>query len=72
VYQSRPGTNLGSATEFMWTGSCGFLPVVGEGGRVIGVITDRDICVALGTRNQLAGGIKVAEAMSPKVYSCSP
>lgn len=72
AYQCRPETNLGSATEFMWTGNCGFLPVVGDEGGVIGVITDRDICVALGTRNRLAGDIKVAEAMSPKVYSCSP
>jgi hypothetical protein len=37
VYQCRSETNLGSATEFMWTGNCGFLPVVGEEGRVIGV-----------------------------------
>jgi CBS domain-containing protein len=72
AYQCRPETNLGSATEFMWIGNCGFLPVVGEEGRVIGVITDRDICVALGTRNRLAGDIKVAEAMSRKVYSCLP
>jgi CBS domain-containing protein len=72
AYQCRPETNLGSATEFMWRGNCGFLPVVGEEGRVIGVITDRDICVALGTRNRLAGDIRVSDVMSPKVYSCLP
>ena len=43
---------LGAAVELMHNNNCGFLPIVGEGGNVIGVITDRDICIALGTRNQ--------------------
>ena len=36
-YHCRPDTNLGTATELMWTGNCGFLPVVGEEGRVVGM-----------------------------------
>jgi CBS domain-containing protein len=71
-YHCGPETNLGSATELMWTGNCGFLPVVGKEGKVMGVITDRDICVALGTRSRLAGEVTVADVMSQKVYSCSP
>ena len=39
-------------------------------GNVIGVITDRDICMALGTRNRLAGEVTVAQVMSEKVHSC--
>lgn len=65
-------TNLGSATELMWNGNCGFLPVEAEDGKVIGVLTDRDICVALGTRNQLPGDVTVGEIMSGKLYSCDP
>jgi CBS domain-containing protein len=71
-YHCAAETNLGAATELMWVGNCGFLPVVGNEGKVIGVITDRDICVALGTRNKLAGELTVAEVMSGKVYSCLP
>lgn len=71
-YHCRPETNLGSATELMWTGNCGFLPVVGNEGKVIGIITDRDICVALGTRGKPSGDVTVAEVMSLKVYSCAP
>lgn len=59
-------------TELMWTGDCGFLPVVGEGGRVVGIITDRDICVALGTRGRPSGEVTIAEVMTSKVYSCLP
>jgi CBS-domain-containing membrane protein len=64
--------NLGMATELMWKGNCGFLPVVDAVHTVYGVITDRDICVALGTRNQLAGEVQVEEILQRKVYSCGP
>jgi|SRR5450432_1230542 CBS domain-containing protein len=71
-YHCRPETNLGAATELMWIGNCGFLPVVGEHDRVVGVITDRDICVALGTRNRTAGNVRVGEVISSKVFTCTP
>lgn len=64
--------NLGMATELMWKGNCGFLPVVDAENKVCGVITDRDICVALGTRNQTAGQVLVEEVVQRKVYACNP
>ncbi|HET6929490.1 MAG TPA: CBS domain-containing protein [Candidatus Acidoferrum sp.] len=64
--------NLGVATELMWKGNCGFLPVVNTENKVCGVITDRDICVALGTRNQTAGQVLVKEMVQRKVYACNP
>jgi CBS domain-containing protein len=64
--------NLGMATELMWKGNCGFLPVVDEQGKVCGVLTDRDICIALGTRNQAAGEVKVGEIVQRKVHACNP
>ena len=67
-----PDANLGTATELMWNANCGCLPVVSGEGKVRGVITDRDICVALGTRNRVAGDVTVAEVMSPKLYFCGP
>jgi CBS domain-containing protein len=72
LYTCRRDTNLGEATRLMWMGNCGFLPVLGIDGRVCGVITDRDICIALGTRNKLPGNVSVGEVASSKVYSCSP
>ncbi len=71
-YYCRPDNNLGSATELMWTGNCGFLPVMNTEGTVVGVITDRDICIALGTRGRAAGEVPVSEVMSQKVFSCAP
>jgi CBS domain-containing protein len=71
-YYCQPETNLGSATELMWNANCGFLPVEAPDGKVIGVITDRDICIALGTRSRLPGDIAVGDVMSGKLYSCAP
>src|SRR5215471_1364439 len=71
-YYAPLWANLGMATEVMWKGNCGFLPVVDAGQRVSGVITDRDICIALGTRNQLSGEVRVEEIVQRKVYSCGP
>lgn len=55
----------------MWEGNCGFLPVMGNDNKIVGVITDRDICIAFGTRSRLPGEINVGEVMSRKVFSCS-
>ena len=71
-YYCQPESNLGSATELMWNANCGFLPVQSADGKVIGVITDRDICIALGTRNCPAGEVSVGQVMSGKLYSCAP
>jgi CBS domain-containing protein len=68
----QPETNLGSATELMWNANCGFLPVERTDGKIVGVVTDRDICVALGTRNRLPGDVTVGEVMSGTLHSCDP
>ena len=71
-YTCDRNANLGEATELMWKGNCGFLPVTGPEGKVCGVITDRDICIALGTRNKLAGEVTVGEVSDGKLHACSP
>lgn len=65
-------TNLGTAVEILWNRNCGILPVLNGEQRVVGVITDRDICVALATKNRLAGEITVGEVASGNVFACTP
>lgn len=65
-----PETNLGAAVEILWNRNCGMLPIVDARQKVIGVVTDRDLCVALGTRNRLPGDITVGEVASGEVYTC--
>ncbi|HTT23339.1 MAG TPA: CBS domain-containing protein [Candidatus Sulfotelmatobacter sp.] len=64
--------NLGAAVKILWDRNCGILPVVDAGQQVIGVITDRDICIALGTRNRLPGEITVGEVASSRLVACRP
>lgn len=65
-----PESSLEEATFLMRRNNCGFLPVVGDGGNVIGVITDRDICIALGTRNRKPADLRVWDVMPRKLFTC--
>jgi CBS domain-containing protein len=66
-----PGTNLAAAAELMLDGDCGILPVVADG-KLIGVVTDRDMFIALATRNTLASQLTVGEVVQMPVYTCGP
>lgn len=64
--------NAGEAVEIMWNRNCGLLPILNKEKRVVGVVTDRDLCVALGTRNVRAGELGVCGIMSGRVFFCIP
>lgn len=71
VRSCRPGTNLAEAVRDMWEADCGVLPVVSPDNRVIGVITDRDICVAVATKGRAADRIAVREvAGEHRIHTC--
>ena len=65
-----PDTNLAVAAKMMWDSDCGVLPVLNVEGKVLGVITDRDICMAVATRNKPASEISVWETVSGKACTC--
>ena len=66
-----PSTDLAAAAVMMFAGDCGVLPVLLEH-QVMGIITDRDIAIALGTRGKRASEIPVGEVMSTTLYACAP
>jgi CBS domain-containing protein len=66
----RPHDNLAEVAATMWEGRCGALPVVDADDRVISMITDRDICIALGTRNLRASEVHVEDVAAPRVFTC--
>jgi CBS domain-containing protein len=51
---------------------CGVVPILNQQDKVIGMITDRDICLALGPRPIPAAGIAITDVMSKRVYACGP
>ena len=67
-----PETTLNEAAMMMWDTDCGALPVVNFEGKVIGMITDRDICMATATRNRPPSEITVFETITGQVHACAP
>ena len=67
-----PRATLAEATGIMWDADCGIVPAVNERNEVVGVVTDRDIAIALGTRGQTASQVRVSEVMSTDVVGCAP
>ncbi len=67
------GTDLAAAAMIMWREDCGVIPVVDPKTRkAIGIITDRDICMATATRHRPAHELSVGEVISRQVYGCKP
>jgi CBS domain-containing protein len=64
-----PHTNLAEAAWKMWEKDCGALPVVLES-KVVGMITDRDVAMAVATNDRSARGITVGEIIAPEVHAC--
>jgi CBS domain-containing protein len=65
-------TNLAEAAALMLHADCGILPVVDDQGRLVGVVTDRDMYIALATRNRLASQVTVGEVTRGEVFTCGP
>ncbi|HEV2583220.1 MAG TPA: CBS domain-containing protein [Ktedonobacteraceae bacterium] len=72
VSSCRQEDNLAELAKVMQKQRCGALPIVDGSGRVTGIITDRDICIALGTRNLRASDVRVRDVSPPGCISCSP
>jgi CBS domain-containing protein len=67
----RSGDTLSAAARVMWDCDCGAVPVVDPASdEVVGIVTDRDICIATWSHDQRPSSISVSEAMSSDVVTC--
>jgi CBS domain-containing protein len=71
-----PDDNLAFAAQQLWENDCGVLPVV-QDGRLLGLLTDRDIAMALGMRGLPAREVRVADVLqgtegTNPIFTCSP
>ena len=65
-------TDLARVAQLMWDADCGTVPVVDPSGHVQGMVTDRDVCIGVATRQRPAGHIAVREVMSSPAHGCAP
>jgi CBS domain-containing protein len=63
--------SLNAAARIMWDHDCGCAPVVDMHGKLVGIVTDRDISMAAYTQGVPLHAIPVERVMSPKVISCA-
>jgi CBS domain-containing protein len=67
-----PSDTLRRAAEILWNTDCGMVPVIEGDGRLVGVVTDRDICMASYFRDQPISALDVGSTMSKNVHAARP
>lgn len=63
---------LDVAARLMWEADCGAIPVLDRDGRLAGMVTDRDICMACYTQAKAPSQIGVVSIMAQDVVTCRP
>jgi len=63
--------SLNAAARVMWENDCGCVPIVDSQGRLVGIVTDRDICMATYTQGVPLEAIPLERVMAARVISCS-
>lgn len=61
---------LSETAALMQLHNCGSLPITDEQSRVVGMITDRDICMALAGKTVGAANVRVREILSRELFAC--
>jgi CBS domain-containing protein len=73
VRTCKPENTLNHAARILWESDCGCIPIVSsEDEKLIGMITDRDICMAAYTQGRTLAEIRVEAAMAPRAIACDP
>ena len=67
-----PGASLQSAVERMASRNIGALVVVDDDGKTVGMLTERDVVLALAASAEKAPVQSVTDVMSRRVLTCGP
>lgn len=72
VQHVHPEASLAEAGQLMRASDCGALPVVNADLVVVGMLTDRDICLALASEDAPASRLTAGETMTRDLATCGP
>lgn len=70
VRTCRPEDSLAESARIMWENDCGCVPVVDAQTCVVGMITDRDVCMGAYTQGRPLAEIPLPSVMSTTVHCC--
>lgn len=68
----KASDTVNEAARLMWEHNCGAVPVVDGEGKVVGMVTDRDVCMAAYTQGERLWAIPVTTAMANPAVRCHP
>jgi CBS-domain-containing membrane protein len=63
---------LSVPAQLMWDHDVGAVPVLGANDAVVGIVTDRDLCMAANFTGQPLSAVPVSHAMSRVVFTVEP
>ncbi len=63
--------NLMKVASVMRQRDCGVVPIVDAEGKIIGVLTDRDLCLAIVARNRKASDVKAVDLINGAAIVCA-
>jgi CBS domain-containing protein len=63
---------LDAAAQVLWDRDCGFVPVTDGADVLVGVLTDRDLCMASYTQGKPLAEVPVLVAMARELTTCGP
>ena len=72
VKTCHPHDTLDTAVKLMWDHDIGSVTVVDDHGQLVGIVTDRDACMAAFTRGQRLDQLACSSAMTNHVVTCRP
>ena len=72
VKSCTPMASLDAVGRIMWESDCGAVPVVNADGKAVGILTDRDLAMAMAAKNRGASQIMVRELTSGELFTCIP
>lgn len=70
VVAARADTDLAHVARLMWDNDCGSVPVVDAEDKVVGILTDRDVCMSAHFTGKALRELRASSCMNADVVTC--
>src|ERR1700752_1002604 len=70
VVAARADTDLAHVARLMWENDCGAVPVVDAEDKVVGILTDRDVCMSAHFQGRALNELRAGACMASEVVTC--
>src|SRR5262245_28720058 len=72
VVAARADTDLAHVARLMWDNDCGCVPVVDAEDKVVGIVTDRDVCMSAYFGGRELRELRASGCMASELLTCRP